>query len=136
MKKTTLWLLCVVLAQISGLRAQNYFPFPAGNAAWQVTRCFYFFPPGWYDDIQISTSGADTVINSKSYKKLFLVNHHAPGSDFDTIYPKVFIGGLRELNKKIYLVSDYLCLDTAERRLYDFNPSNVGDTVYSQVASP
>lgn len=136
MKKITLILFYVLLAEISCLHAQNYFPFPTGNATWQVTRCFYFFPPGWYDDIQISTSGEDTIINNKTYTKLFLVNHHAPGSDFDTIYPKVFIGGMRELNKKIYLVSDYLCLDTIERALYDFNPSNVGDTIYSQVASP
>ena len=136
MKKITLSLFYVLLAEVSCIQAQNYFPFPTGNATWQVTRCFYFFPPGWYDDIQISTSGEDTIINSKTYQKLFLVNHHAPGSQFDTIYPKVFIGGMRELNKKIYLVSEYLCIDTIERCLYDFNPSNVGDTIYTQVASP
>jgi len=136
MKKITQCLFYVLLAEISCLHAQNYFPIPTGNATWQVTRCNYFLPAGWYDDIQVSSSGDDTIINSKTYTKLFLVNHHAPGTDFDTIYPKVYLGGMRELNKKIYLVSEYLCIDTVERCLYDFNHSNIGDTIYTQVASP
>src|SRR6187399_1387711 len=105
MKKIILLLFFVVTFYCG--RAQNYFPFPTGNAVWQVTRCWYFYPAGWYDDIQISTSGEDTIINSKVYRKLFLVNHHTPGQPYDTIYPKVFLGGMRELDKKIYLVSEY-----------------------------
>jgi len=121
---------------VSSINAQNYFPFPQDDATWQVTRCFYFYPPGWYDDHQIHMTGEDTVFNGISYKKLYFTNHHAPGSDFDTIYPIVFLGGLREVNKKIYIVSEYACIDTIARLVYDFNDAEVGDTIYSQLLSP
>lgn len=117
-------------------KAQTYYPFPTGDASWQVARCFYFYPPGWYDEHLIETTGEDTVINGKTYTKLFYTNHHAPGTDFDTIYPTVFIGGMREADKKIYFVSDYLCLDTFERCVYDFNATDVGESIYTQFLSP
>ncbi len=135
--KTKIYFL-IFLLSISGslLKAQSYFPFPANDATWQVTRCFYFFPPGWYDDYQIHMTGEDTVINNITYKKLFFTSHHAPGSDFDTIYPTVFLGGLYETDKKVYIVSEYSCLDTNARLVYDFNNENIGDTIYSQLLSP
>jgi len=34
------------------------------------------------------------------------------------------------------MVSSYICIDTTERCVYDFNPSNIGDTIFTQVLSP
>src|SRR5262245_55628997 len=82
------------------LRSQSYFPIPTGDATWQVTRCNYFLPAGWYDDYNIHMNGEDTVINGKTFKKLYFTNHHAPGTDFDTVYPTVYLGGMREEDKK------------------------------------
>jgi hypothetical protein len=126
----------ILMNLFTSLKAQSYFPFPTGDATWQVTRCFYFFSPGWYDDYQIHMTGEDTVINNITYKKLYFTAHHTPGYEFDTIYPTVFLGGLYEAEKKVYIVSEYLCLDTMARVVYDFNHLNVGDTIYSQLLSP
>lgn len=135
--KTKHYLLLIALLPLTfAAKGQTYYPFPTGDASWQVARCFYFYPPGWYDDHLIQTTGEDTVINGKTYTKLFFTNHHAPGSDFDTIYPTVCIGGMRETDKRIYIVSDYLCLDTFERCVYDFNATTVGESIYTQLLSP
>lgn len=116
--------------------AQSYFPFPKNEASWQVTRCFYFYPGGWYDEHLISMTGDDTVMFNKTYKKLFQTNHHLPGTQYDSIYPTQFIGGWREEGQRVYFRSEFLCLDTIERLIYDFTATSPGDTLYTQLLSP
>ena len=113
-------------------QAQDYQPMPTGQARWDVARCWYFYPAGWYDRYYIETDGTDTVINSHTYKKLYHTTHHAPGTEFDSTYTH-FLGGYREADKRVYMISEYLCLDTIERVIYDFNATSVGDTIFTQV---
>ena len=112
--------------------AQSYHPMPTGPAQWNMARCWYFYPAGWHDLYYITMDGADTVINQKVYKKLYHTTHHAPGTEFDSTYTH-FLGGMRESGKQIFMISEWLCLDTIERMIYDFNDVSVGDTIYSQV---
>jgi hypothetical protein len=110
----------------------QYHPMPAGEARWDITRCWYFYPGGWHDRYFIEMDGTDTVLNGKVYKKLFHTTHHAPGTEFDSIYTH-FLGGMREAGKQVFMWSEYLCLDTIERMIYDFNDVGVGDTIFTQV---
>ncbi len=76
--------------------------------------------------------GSDTLMNGKSYKKLNLVTHHLPGTPYDSLYTN-FLGGMREENKQVFFISDYLCIDTIERMIYDFNDVKTGDTIYTGI---
>ena len=105
---------------------------PTGSAQWDVTRCWSFYPGGWHDEYSIQMDGTDTIINNKVYKKLILVTHHAPGTQFDSVYTN-FLGGMRESGKQVFFISEYLCIDTFERMVYDFNEFETGDTIYTQV---
>ena len=116
----------------SRLAAQAYQPMPDGPARWDVSRCWYFYPAGWYDRFYIEADDTDTLINNRLYHKLYHTTHHAPGTEFDSTYTH-FLGGYREADKKIYMISEYLCLDTIERLIYDFNETDIGDTIYTQV---
>ncbi|MBL0065999.1 MAG: T9SS type A sorting domain-containing protein [Bacteroidetes bacterium] len=107
---------------------------PTQNGTWSSVRCWYFYPGGWHDEYSIQLTGGDTLFNSHIYKKLSVQTHHAPGTLFDSVYTN-FLGGMREVNKRVYFFSDYLCNDTIERLIYDFNPTNIGDTVRAQVLS-
>ena len=42
---------------------------------------------------------------------------------------------MREANKKVFFICEYQCNDTIERMVYDFNPSQPGDTIFTQVLS-
>ncbi len=114
------------------LKAQAYHPMPTGTARWDIARCWYFYPGGWYDRYYIEMDGTDTVIHQKTYKKLFHTTHHAPGTAFDSTYTH-FLGGMRESGKQVFMISEYLCLDTMERIIYDFNEAAPGDTILTQV---
>ena len=48
---------------------------------------------------------------------VFFFIDHAPGTAFDSVYTN-FLGGMREVNKRVYFFSDYLCNDTIERLIY------------------
>ena len=136
MKKLTSFSLitfCVFFFAISSV-AQRYQPMPTQNATWSSVRCWYFYPAGWHDEYSVSLNGTDTTLNSNVYTKLMLRTHHAPGTVFDSVYTD-FLGGMREVGKRIYFFSDYLCGDTIERLIYDFNPANIGDTIRTQVLS-
>lgn len=111
---------------------QDYHPMPTTQAVWNIARCWSFYPGGWYDEYSIVLDGSDTLINGHVYKKLNLVTHHLPGTQHDSTYSN-FLGGMRESNRKVFFVSEYLCIDTIERMVYDFNPAEPGDTIYSQV---
>ena len=135
MRNTTLVALCLVSCfcfSAHELKAQQYQPMPSGPARWDVARCWYFYPAGWHDLYYIEMDGTDTLINGKTYKKLYHTTHHAPGTEFDSTYTH-FLGGMREENRRVYMISEYLALDTIERMIYDFNYAEVGDTIYTQV---
>jgi len=112
--------------------AQTYHPMPTGPAQWNMARCWYFYPAGWHDLYYITTDGTDTIINQKTYKKLYHTTHHAPGTEFDSTYTH-FLGGMREESKQVFMISEWLCLDTIERMIYDFNDVTAGDIIYTQV---
>jgi hypothetical protein len=114
------------------LWSQTYQPMPTYQATWEIARCWAFYPGGWHDRYTVEFAGGDTIINGHVYKKLNLVTHHAPGTQFDSVYTN-YLGGMREASRRVYFISEYLCLDTIERVLYDFNPAAVGDTIYTQV---
>src|SRR5689334_8728820 len=97
--------------------AQAYKPFPTTAATWTVGRCWYFYPGGVYDEIIFYMHGADTVVNSVTYKSLQMKFYHAPGTAFDSTYVR-HVGGIRESNRKIFFVSEDFCGDTLERLIY------------------
>jgi hypothetical protein len=112
--------------------AQAYYAMPTGPAQWDMARCWYFYPAGWHDLYYITMDGTDTLFNGKTYKKLYHTTHHAPGTEFDSTYTH-FLGGMREADKQVFMFSEWLCLDTIERMIYDFHDVVEGDTIYSQV---
>jgi hypothetical protein len=112
--------------------SQEYHPMPQEGAEWVVTRCWSFYPGGWVDYYFINLDGQDSIHNGKVYKKLNLTTHHVPGTPFDSVYTN-FLGLMREENKQVFFISEYLCIDTIERMVYDFNEFNVDDTIYTQV---
>ena len=114
------------------LSGQSYHPMPSSAAQWDVTRCWSFYPGGWHDEYSIQQVDADTLINGKVYNKLNIVIHHLPGTEHDSVYTH-FLGGMREANRQVFFISEYLCLDTIERMLYDFNEADTGDTIYTQI---
>ncbi|MBL7682853.1 MAG: T9SS type A sorting domain-containing protein [Flavipsychrobacter sp.] len=113
--------------------AQQYRPFPYGNAWWTFT---YGSKPSnvnnyaTYEDMYIAT-GTDTIIAGKTYQKISkrtfmqtstigfpqLSNGRATTSD-------KYAFGIREDNKRIYICD----MDTFESILWDFNKT-IGDTI-------
>jgi hypothetical protein len=124
MKNWTL-LFFLILWIGSGVKAQKYFPFPAGNVNWNVyllSTCEQDKPPDTF--LLRYTIHGDTTIKGIVYKKLCL--EHG-----DTSHPVIEpVGGIRELDKKIYYTGkNYLGMFSGnEYLLYDFN-KQIGDTV-------
>lgn len=118
---------------IGRLAAQTYHPFPTGSASWKVVRCFYFYQPGWHDEYTFIMDGSDTIHNGLSFKKINISKHHAPGTAYDSIYPTEFFGGLRESSKQIFIWKTWASTDTSVTLVYDFNHTNVGDTIYTNA---
>ena len=114
---------------------QTYQPFPTDQATWEVTRCWYFYEPGWYDKYTFSMDGSDTLYNGEVFKKIYVTNHHLPGTVHDTIYPAEFFGGIRESNKQVFIYQLWASVDTSIMMVYDFNNTNIGDTIYTNVLS-
>ena len=115
--------------------SQIYQSFPTDEATWQVTRCWYFYEPGWYDSHTFKMDGTDTLYNGEVFKKIFVTNHHLPGTVHDTIYPTEFFGGMREENKQVFIFQHWASVDTSVMLVYDFNNTNIGDTIYTNVLS-
>ena len=92
-----------ILLFIFNLHSQSYQAFPTGAASWEVTRCWYFYDPGWHDKYTFTMDGTDTLKDGLLYKKIYITNHHLPGTVHDTIYPTEFFGGLREVNKQVFI---------------------------------
>ncbi len=130
MKKLVISLVVFTAVSLSTI-AQNYQPFPTESATWRVIRCFSFYPPGWYDEYKLIMDGSDTIYNGSSYKKIYISNHHLPGTTYDTIYPTEFFGGLRESAKQIFMWQKWASADTSVHLIYDFNYKSIGDTIYT-----
>ncbi len=114
--------------------AQQYRPFPYGNAWWTFT---YGAKPSMvnsyatYEDMYIAT-GTDTIIAGKTYQKIAQRTFIQTST---TGFPKLTGGrasssdkyafGIREDNKRIYIRYNN---DTTEALLWDFNKL-IGDTI-------
>jgi len=114
--------LFLLLAFPSCLIAQKYVPFPTDNAEWNVMQVVSS-DTGLEPDtmlIQYSLQG-DTTINGIAYRKLC----QKTGTVDRPFY---VVGGLREQDKKIYVVEPDWGYSNDEILLYDFN-KQVGDTL-------
>jgi hypothetical protein len=120
---------------IAEVEAQAYQPFPTECATWDVIRCWIFYQPGWYDKYKFVMDGSDTLYDGNEYKKISIIQHHAPGTAFDSLHAPVFFGGLREANKQIFIFQIWASVDTSAFMVYDFNNTDVGDTIYTNVLS-
>ena len=144
MKKSILFLLLIAAISVG---AQKYVPFPTENAQWNI---HYKVSDGIViESIILSYSlQGDTIINEKSYKKLYL---KTGTSDSPIMKLK---GAIREENKRIYLIDfavwGYMsqvkplspgtknCMKQSkqyqsygkEYLMYDFNKNQIGDTLY------
>lgn len=115
------------------INAQPYQPFPTDDAKWEVTRCFYFYQPGWYDKYTFTMDGSDTIYDGVSFKKIYVITHHLPGTIHDSIYPTQFFGGLRESGKQVFIWQKWASTDTTVQLVYDFNNTSIGDTIYTKA---
>lgn len=114
--------------------AQQYRPFPYGNAWWTFT---YGAKPtnvnsyATYEDMYIAT-GKDTIIGTKTYQR---INKRIFMQTSNTGFPALTTGraassdkyefGIREDNKRVYIAYAF---DTTESLLWDFNKT-IGDTI-------
>jgi len=124
MKTPTTVSVFLLICSIS-LQGQQYFPFPAEDAQWNVyllTTCDNDSPPDTFL-LRYALHG-DTVINDLAYGRLCLET----GDIADPIIEPV--GGIREEGKKIYYIGQgFLGSDLSEEvLLYDFT-AMVGDTI-------
>ena len=113
--------------------SQKYQPFPTKCATWEVYRCWYFYQPGWHDKYTLTLDGSDTIYNGGVYKKINIIQHHLPGTIYDSLHAPVFFGGMRETNKQIYIFQIWASVDTMPQLVYDFRNTNVGDTIYTKA---
>lgn len=79
--------------------------------------------------------GSDTLYNGQVYKKINIIQHHLPGTIYDSLHAPVFFGGFRETARKIYIFQIWASVDTMPQLVYDFNHTNLGDTIYTNVLS-
>ena len=141
-------LVIIVLMFGHSMLGQNYFPFPTDSAKWNCLDWWQWSP----DDIYLTNyqylMEGDTIINEKTYKKIYTQNIDFTG---DLIY----LGGLREDTLKQIFFFPHEAIypdppptgglsfpnDTSEHLLYTFNnlsvgmilPINVGNTVIEVV---
>ncbi len=123
--------LLILCSYISKAQEYEYVPFPDSGAIWSEI----YFPPVLGEEEpsleRFALSGEDTIINSLSYKKLYLF--------YDTVFninTATYFGGIREDSmKRVYFKSDTTLHDFKpdnyhhrEIILYDFW-LNIGDTI-------
>ncbi len=132
MKFLTLFPVIIIALTIKTV-AQTYQSFPTGSATWHTVRCFYLYQPGWHDEYTFIMDGPDTLYDGETFKKIDISVYHAPGTAYDTVYPTVFFGGLRESGKQVFMFRSWSSPDTTVKLIYDFNNENIGDTIYTNV---
>lgn len=123
--KQLIFTISALLTFSTGLKSQNYIPFPTENAQWNVY-LEYSISESPTDTVLLRyVLNADTTINQIKYNRLCLKSND---SDTASITP---IGGIREKDKRIYFIGeDFLGYPfDKELILYDFNVQ-VGDTVF------
>jgi|AntAceMinimDraft_9_1070365.scaffolds.fasta_scaffold77387_2 hypothetical protein len=114
--------LIVLLLQFE-MQAQQYHPFPEENAFWTVYEFNYNY---WDYEILLYTIKGDTVVNDKTYKKIYQLND-LPNSS-DTLWTLHNLMRQDIDNKKVYFIRHYQG-ESTEKLGYDFDVE-IGDTVY------
>jgi hypothetical protein len=118
----------------------QYVPFPTENAVWSEE--YWFSSENKYSIHsyeRFAINGEDTLINNKVYKKLYLF--------YDTIFNSntaIYLGGIREENKKIYYLGDTVHQGKPLTDYYGFNQEillydfslNIGDTLPTVATTP
>ncbi|MFV0467480.1 MAG: T9SS type A sorting domain-containing protein [Dysgonomonas sp.] len=125
MKKIKLLLLTVLilsLGRMSSVHSQTDVPiFPTSDAMWSI----YIF--GFTDTVHyIYGLSGDTVINEKTYNKLYLLNDSLLSIDENDVY----VAGIRQEGKVVFMqpATNSWGRDLSEFVLYDFSKT-VGDSV-------
>ena len=146
--KRIIGLLSFILLFSVSVGAQKYVPFPTENAEWNVHFKNWSSIGGLSSYIDEYKQDGDTVINGKTYRKVYI---KSPGTNNLSYYR----GGIREENKRIYWLDNtntryfgmgiylssgqkdcmkqYLTTNTNEVVLYDFNKTNIGDTLITKI---
>ncbi len=116
------------------LFSQNYIPIPADSTSeWRYYHQWHFKsdPCLFYDDYRVFING-DTIINGKTYKKMYKTGKHGetplgPNSNCNppVIYSNVYAASIRSDSGKVYLIKQYY---NSELLMFDFT-LGVGDTV-------
>jgi len=129
--KNYLFILLALAFLKANTQTYQYVPFPTGNAIWSENYYYSGEKSEQYEKFAIN--GEDTIINSIVYKKLFLFHTSQFYND-----SAICIGGIREVNKKIFYYGDsvhmlkpmitYNNCNGNEILLYDFS-LNIGDTI-------
>ena len=122
--KQLIFTIATILTFTTGLKSQNYVPFPTENVNWNVYYLGTCEEKAPDTTLLRYTIHGDTTINEVAYKKLCLESG-------DTINPIVkAIGGIREKDKKIYYKGRTILSSTykEEYLLYDFT-KQIGDTI-------
>lgn len=141
MKRIKLVLLSLLMIQVGLAQSYEYVPFPKSDATWSEWY-EYSYPDGYpYKEAYetFSVNGEDTLINGKTYTKLFMDRQTVyklseAGGGKEELKEMVYVGGLREENKKIWFLGDTIIHHlkpisiNEEILLYDFS-LEVGDTV-------
>ena len=122
MKKVAIILFLLL---INNSYSQDYFPFPVSEARWNQYIVNIQGSPYVTYKYRLGMIG-DTLINSKLYSKVYSLN-----SESLNILDAIYIGAIREENKKIYTVKE----DQGETEvlLYDFDVE-VGDIITSNAS--
>ena len=134
MKRIKLVLLSLLMIQVGLAQSYEYVPFPKSDATWSEWY-EYSYPDGYpYKEAYetFSVNGEDTLINRKTYTKLFMDRQtryklsEASGGK-EELKDVVYVGGLREENKKIWFLGDTIIHHlkpisiNEEILLYDFS---------------
>jgi hypothetical protein len=127
--KNLLLFIALFTALSAKSQTRDYYPFPEGNASWNVnmTQAQCFMGGFLFQDYSITFAG-DTVIENLTYHKLHspFVEVYMSGGCDQSIFPG-YKGAIRQdtANRKVYFVPPTF---SSEQLLYDFT-LQVGDTV-------
>jgi hypothetical protein len=129
-KNILIVILFILLTKVSF--AQTYRPIPESKVIWKVLFWDYSVFPCNLWEIRYYYLDGDTILNSYSYKKLYLKTDYLTCTHVN--YPWGFYGGIRQdtLNKLVYY---NLITFNHDSLLYDFN-LHLNDTVNNPNLSP
>lgn len=127
--KTKLLFSLFIIILLANVNAQNYAPFPTGNAVWREEHLDNSSLTNIIQEKYQYIQTNDTLIGSLNYHKIMYsgirILYSNMGVPVDTFYYfPTYMGGIREQNQKIYY---FRAGQAAEKLLYDFNLQE-GDT--------